>query len=177
MTACPSQEHRDDLARLLSGDLPEAEQARLTTHLDACIDCRKALDALAARSGLWGDLALLRDDEPHEPTEDLAAVAAAGSPDDEELPLGLLEAVDEPGLLGKLGPYDVLRAIGRGGMGIVFLGRDRALDRLVAIKVLTPGMSATPVSSPGFTVRSTARIAMPPAISAQATIVGLSSMS
>jgi serine/threonine-protein kinase len=93
---------------------------------------------------------LLRDDGPHEPTEDLAAVAATGSPDDEELPLGLLEAVDEPGLLGTLGPYDVLRVIGRGGMGIVFLGRDRALDRLVAIKLLAPGMSATPAARRRF---------------------------
>ena len=57
--------------------------------------------------------------------------------------LGLLEPPDEPGHLGKLGPYDVLRLIGRGGMGIVFLARDRALDRLVAIKLLTPGMAAT----------------------------------
>ena len=67
----------------------------------------------------------------------------AAPPDDEDIPLGLLEPPDEPGHLGKLGPYDILRLIGRGGMGIVFLARDRALDRLVAIKLLTPGMAAT----------------------------------
>ncbi|MDR3618727.1 MAG: protein kinase [Paludisphaera borealis] len=150
MFACPSQNHRNDLDRLLSGELPEAEQARLTAHLDMCVDCRKALDALAARSGLWDDLSLLKSDELHEPTEDLTAVTARDSTDDEELPLGLLESVDEPGLLGKLGSYDVLRVIGRGGMGVVFLGRDRALDRLVAIKVLTPGMSATPAARRRF---------------------------
>jgi Tol biopolymer transport system component len=64
-------------------------------------------------------------------------------PEDDELPLGLLDPPDEPGYLGKLGPYDVIRLIGRGGMGLVFLARDRALDRLVAIKLLTPGMAAT----------------------------------
>ena len=55
----------------------------------------------------------------------------------------MLEPPDDPGHLGKLGAYDVLHLIGRGGMGIVFLARDRALDRLVAIKLLTPGMAAT----------------------------------
>ena len=33
--------------------------------------------------------------------------------------------------------YDILRAIGRGGMGMVWLARERSLDRLVAIKVLS----------------------------------------
>ena len=63
--------------------------------------------------------------------------------DDEDIPTGLLEPPDQPGHVGKLGSYDVLRLIGRGGMGIVFLARDRALDRLVAIKLLSPGMAAT----------------------------------
>src|SRR4051812_23864903 len=46
--------------------------------------------------------------------------------------------------------YELLRVLGRGGMGIVYLARERALDRLVAIKVLSPDLSATPESRERF---------------------------
>src|SRR6185436_8270617 len=42
------------------------------------------------------------------------------------------------------GRYSLERELGRGGMGIVFLARDVALDRLVAIKMLPPGQAAQP---------------------------------
>jgi Tol biopolymer transport system component len=140
MSTCP---RTDRLLRLLGDDLPESEQTELVAHLDTCPDCRGALDGLAARSGLWHELSLLRDDPLAPPTADWSKGPEPQPQDDEDIPLGVLEPSDNPGYLGKLGPYDVLRLIGRGGMGIVFLARDRALDRLVAIKLLTPGMAAT----------------------------------
>jgi hypothetical protein len=38
----------------------------------------------------------------------------------------------QPG--AKLGPYEILSAIGKGGMGEVWKARDTRLDRIVAIK-------------------------------------------
>ena len=44
----------------------------------------------------------------------------------------------------RLGPYEILSAIGAGGMGEVYRARDTRLDRTVAIKVLPPEFSADP---------------------------------
>ena len=52
---------------------------------------------------------------------------------------GLLPTADDDPLIGRrLGPYEVTGLLGRGGMGIVYLGHDTRLQRPVAIKALPP---------------------------------------
>src|SRR4030081_2471049 len=49
----------------------------------------------------------------------------------------------------RLGPYEILAAIGAGGMGEVYKARDTRLDRIVAIKILPDTLA----SDPGFRER------------------------
>ncbi|AWM38327.1 Serine/threonine-protein kinase PknB [Gemmata obscuriglobus] len=44
--------------------------------------------------------------------------------------------------LGTLGPYRVVRELGRGAMGAVYLARDTRLDRSLALKVMLPEFAA-----------------------------------
>src|SRR5262249_672897 len=60
-----------------------------------------------------------------------AEPAAAGGP-----PLDFLAPPEQPEQLGRLGHYEVLEVIGRGGMGIVLRAFDSKLHRVVAIKVI-----------------------------------------
>ena len=47
-------------------------------------------------------------------------------------------------MLDRIGPYDVVRELGRGGMGVVYLATDTRLDRQVAIKALPAELASDP---------------------------------
>ena len=61
------------------------------------------------------------------------------------------------------GRYSLERELGRGGMGIVFLARDVALDRPVAIKLLPPALGLAPALRERFLreARTAARLSHP----------------
>src|SRR6516162_6042034 len=64
-----------------------------------------------------------------------------GASDDEALTF--LSPSQRPDSLGRLGHYEVLQVLGKGGFGIVFRAFDEVLQRVVALKVMAPQLAAT----------------------------------
>ena len=58
--------------------------------------------------------------------------------DDAVESLDLLRPPQQPDELGRLGQYRLLKTLGAGGMGMVFLAEDTLLHRKVALKVMLP---------------------------------------
>lgn len=75
---------------------------------------------------------------------------AAGSRPSEEVSLSFLKPTDKEGVLGTIGPYEILEVIGRGGMGVVLRAVDPKLNRVVAVKALLPELAANPNSRRRF---------------------------
>lgn len=63
----------------------------------------------------------------------------------------------------RLGKYEILSELGRGGMGIVYMARDPVLDRVLALKTISAGILAEPGMRERFLreARSAARLQHP----------------
>jgi serine/threonine protein kinase len=151
---CPE---RAQWQNLLAGGLSPDAQATLTGHLDTCVNCQQTLEALASafpaqplgqesaplESALCRAMAELKNEASEARTQPgPVALSTAHLP--------FLIPSDQPGHLGRLGPYEILEEIGRGGMGIVLKAFDEKLQRLVAIKVLAPHLAADDTSRQRF---------------------------
>jgi serine/threonine protein kinase len=79
---------------------------------------------------------------PAKPTSELSGADVST---DSDVPLAVapkqfdfLAPPQQPGELGRLGHFRILKLLGKGGMGLVFQAEDTSLERLVALKVMHP---------------------------------------
>jgi len=129
------------LDAFLQSELNVAEELQLTSHLDQCADCRKKLECLAANQETWQQAsALLRRDTY--PDTNRGSQEVVSSLPHVDFVLSQLAPTDDPGMLGRIGSYEVSGVVGAGGMGVVLKAHDRTLDRIVAIKVMSPHLAS-----------------------------------
>jgi serine/threonine protein kinase len=64
--------------------------------------------------------------------------------------LSFLRPPLQPDELGRLGPFRVLKVLGKGGMGLVFRAEDTQLRRQIALKVIKPERAADPSNRERF---------------------------
>ena len=147
--------------QMLTETLAANQESTLVAHLDHCDRCRSALESLVGGADLSNVIARrLSNQDPLDEVrlqpwigelKELSAQLATGEREDrDEEQLKFLEPSDDPQYVGRLGRYSVIDIVGRGGMGLVLRAWDPALNRIVAIKVLTPRLENDQTSRKRF---------------------------
>ena len=137
-TACPSGE---ELRLLSCGRVTPPESEVLLTHLERCARCQAEVDTVAdADDSLIADLRTTDEFAYFEreggyQTAMAKALSALAVSDSNR---------DQPDLPVRIGDYEIVRPLGHGGMGKVFLARQTKLGRQVALKLLADHRLANP---------------------------------
>lgn len=153
---CPTVER---LAAALRGQQHDGKDAELAAHISECRACQAQLEALAGGSG-WLEAKAKSHATVASPASDalkqtiaaLESQPAVSKPEQASptLKLDFLQPSDQPGVMGRFGPYEVIAHIASGGMGIVLKARDPALNRIVALKILSPTLAANALARARF---------------------------
>jgi serine/threonine protein kinase len=127
------------------GKLDDTTAEGVLRHLESCPDCRRLvatqpgdsfLDRLRDAHGSSGT--------PH-PSKSLTALT-------KDLPAAVpVSAVPNlPPELANNPQYEILRELGRGGMGVVYLAKNRLMDRLEVLKVVNRALLDKPQAAERF---------------------------
>jgi len=122
----------EDIKRLLASkalaELSDEERAGIEAHAAQCAACREAIDPAFQSQELHEAVKELRTTRSVKPA---VMAQIRGEPSQPPAP-----GEGEPPLPGRIGGFEVLGTLGRGGMGTVLKARQVSMARLVALKVL-----------------------------------------
>jgi serine/threonine protein kinase len=158
--ACHS---REELTAFHAGRLPLPTMETIAAHVVACAPCAATLDELESSTPLLPELR--RADLPGPLDEADAQRAAALS---ERIAARLAELDLGPSVPVRLGQYQVIEPLGKGGMGFVFKARHELMNRIVALKVLRGTCLLDPEAVSRFhgEIRALARLRHPNIVAA-----------
>ena len=163
--ACPADA---DWERLLSDQIATNEKQVMEAHLAGCSSCQLRLKSQSTRRGLVSSAAT--DLPAHAVRSDDASTVLrpgrAAPPIQSEAnaaPAGLRPPARPESVPVAFGRYRVIRPLGSGGFGTVYLCEDAGLSRQVAVKVSRRGSATPPAESERFMeeARRLARLAHP----------------
>jgi serine/threonine protein kinase len=136
----------DQLLTFLRGQLSVQEEAELQLHLNDCVLCRERMESTAADASHWNEAKqFFASGTLQRSSEDSTSDQAEESQGSQRIrqTLDTLGPTDDPESLGRIGGYEVTGVVGAGGMGVVLKAHDRSLDRIVAIKVMSPHLASS----------------------------------
>ncbi len=130
---------------LLQGNLTPEEYESAQDHLELCETCRARVEATIGPEQWWSDVQSVLLNSRTGAFSQRNASSTDAEPYERSTAklLDLLGPTDDPNMLGRIGPYEIIGLLGQGGMGAVFKGFDRSLNRFVAIKMLLPHLAAS----------------------------------
>ena len=156
---CPEA---NELRQLLDGTLSGDRQQACTDHMDSCHGCQVKLEGIATEGSNLSQIVESLHDSQVSPVSGYwqaaksleAAVRETFIPDApvrrRDPSLEFLQPATDSAYLGRLAQFDVMRVLGRGGMGLVLEAFDTRLQRNVAIKVLDPDLAGDEISRQRF---------------------------